>query len=53
MFGQVALRLLTMMGHSDMVPGAILAEDVQVVLDRLESAIAAETSPTEPELSED
>ncbi|RLQ20240.1 DUF1840 family protein [Seongchinamella sediminis] len=52
MFGQVALRLLTMMGHSDTVPGAILAEDVQLALERLEAAIATETSPTEPELSE-
>jgi hypothetical protein len=53
MFGEAALRLLTMMGHSDTVPGALLADDVQVALERLESAVAAEPSPTEQDTSED
>ena len=53
MFGEVALRLLTMMGHSDTVPGALMAEDVQVALDRLEIAVAAETVPTELDTSEE
>jgi hypothetical protein len=46
MFGDVALAMLTMMGHSGTVPGAILAEDVPVALRRLTAAIdAQETSP--------
>jgi hypothetical protein len=39
MFGDVALALLKMMGHSASVPGAILAADVPGALDRLNSAI--------------
>jgi hypothetical protein len=41
MFGDVALAMLRMMGHSETVPGAILAEDVPAALDRLKRAIAA------------
>ncbi len=41
MFGDVALTLLKMMGHSGTVPGAILAADVPAALDRLKRAIAA------------
>lgn len=39
MFGDVALSMLKMMGHSETVPGAILAEDVPAALDRLKRAI--------------
>ena len=42
MFGDVALSLLKMMGHSGTVPGAILAEDVSAALARLKSAIETE-----------
>ena len=42
MFGDVAIRLLKMMGHSGTVPGALLAEDVPAALKRLEAAIEAE-----------
>lgn len=45
MFGDVALALLKMMGHSGTVPGAILAEDIPLALDRLKAAIAKETAP--------
>jgi hypothetical protein len=46
MFGDVALVMLKMMGHSTTVPGAILAEDVPAALSRLRAAIDAEkTSP--------
>jgi len=38
MFGDVALGMLRMMGHSETVPGAILAEDVPAALDRLKRA---------------
>ena len=42
MFGDVAQRLLTMMGHSGTVPGAILAKDVPATHDRLKRAIDRE-----------
>ena len=42
MFGDVAVCLLRLMGHSGTVPGAILAEDVQAALERLVAAIQAE-----------
>lgn len=42
MFGDVALAMLKMMGHSTTVPGAILAEDVPAALSRLTAAIEAE-----------
>jgi hypothetical protein len=41
MFGDVALAMLKMMGHSATVPGAILAADVPVALSRLTAAIDA------------
>lgn len=41
MFGDVAVRLLKMMGHSGTVPSALLAEDVPAALARLEAAVAA------------
>ena len=49
MFGDVAVRMLKLMGHSETVPGAILAEDVQVSLERLKAAIMAEQQLPEPE----
>lgn len=42
MFGDVALAMLKMMGHSATVPGAILAADVPVALSRLTAAIDAD-----------
>jgi hypothetical protein len=39
MFGDVAETLLKMMGHSGIVPGAILAADVPAALSRLTAAI--------------
>jgi hypothetical protein len=39
MFGDVAVTLLKMMGHSGTVPGAILAADVPAALSRLTAAI--------------
>jgi Domain of unknown function (DUF1840) len=47
MFGDVALALLKMMGHSGTVPSAVLAADVPAALSRLTAAIDAEkASPT-------
>ena len=42
MFGDVAIRLLELMGHSGTVPGALLADDVQAALKRLEAAVEAD-----------
>ena len=53
MFGDVALGMLKMMGHSETVPGAILAEDVPAALDRLKRAIKAAPSSSESKKSED
>ncbi len=49
MFGEVALAMLKMMGHSATVPGAILAEDVPEALRLLTAAIEASkaSQPTE------
>ncbi len=48
MFGDVALAMLKMMGHSPTVPGAILAADVPVALSRLKAAIDAGKSSQSP-----
>jgi len=53
MFGDVAVRLLKMMGLSGAVPGALLAEDVQAALGHLEAAVEAEEPLPEPEASGD
>jgi hypothetical protein len=42
MFGDVAVKLLELMGHSGTVPSALSAEDVPAALERLKAAIAAE-----------
>jgi len=39
MFGDIAISMLKMMGHSGTVPSAILAEDVPAALSRLTAAI--------------
>ena len=44
MFGDVALTMLKMMGHSKTVPGAILAADVPMALSKLKAAIDLEKS---------
>lgn len=49
LFGDIALNMLKMMGHSATVPGAILAADVPVALSRLTDAIAAEKVSTPAE----
>lgn len=36
LFGDVAIRLLKMMGHSGTVPSALLADDVPAALARME-----------------
>jgi len=41
MFGDVAKKLLELMGHSGTIPSAIKADDVPGALARLEAAVAA------------
>ena len=53
LFGDVALSLLKMMGHSATIPGAILAADVPVALSRLTSAINAEKASPPDDKDED
>ena len=55
MFGDVALAMLKMMGHSATVPGAILAADVPAALAKLTAAIEAEkeSAPVEQQDDED
>jgi hypothetical protein len=47
MFGDVALKLLRMSGHSAAVPGAIDAEGMAPALARLEAQVLAQTPPGE------
>ena len=53
MFGESALQLIKMMGHSGVVPSAIMAEDVPAALDRLENGIQSECKVLPPEKSSD
>lgn len=40
MFGEVAVTLIKLMGHSGSVPGALLADEVPIALARLTAAVA-------------
>lgn len=46
MFGDVAVALLKLMGHSGTIPGALMPEDIPDALERLEAAIAANPNAT-------
>ncbi|MCC7548265.1 MAG: DUF1840 domain-containing protein [Burkholderiales bacterium] len=50
MFGDIAVTLLKLMGHSGTVPGAILADDIPDALARLRAGLHAQ--PEEPETDE-
>lgn len=45
MFGDIAIQLLKMAGHSGTVPSALLAADIPAALERLRAAVGA--SPDE------
>lgn len=45
MFGEVAVELLKMMGHSGTVPSAILTDDIPRALERLQAALAVAPEP--------
>jgi len=57
LFGDIAVRLLNMMGHTGTVPSSILAEDIPAALERLREGLEAEkranaeppTAQTEPD----
>ena len=51
MFGDVALHLLKLMGCRETVPGALYAEDVPAALQRLQTAVEADSKPSQPEQS--
>ena len=40
MFGDVAITLIKLLGHSGSVPGALLAADIPAALERLKRAVA-------------
>ena len=40
MFGDIAIKLLRMMGHSGTVPSALSADDVSPALEKLKAALA-------------
>ena len=48
MFGDVAVTLIKLMGHSGSVPGAILADDVPDALARLRLKAVVEAQLDEP-----
>jgi hypothetical protein len=52
MFGDIAVQLLKLMGHSGTVPGALVAEDVPAALERLRTAIAVHQA-TVPKAAEE
>lgn len=43
MLGDIAQRLLKMMGHSGIIPGAMVAEEIPAALNHLKEAIDRET----------
>jgi hypothetical protein len=48
MFGDVAVQLLKMMGHSGTVPSALLAPDIPAAIERLQAALERQPSPSPP-----
>lgn len=53
MLGDMAVRLLKMMGHSGTVPSAILAADIPAAVERLKAAIEAAPPAPPPEEDDD
>jgi hypothetical protein len=53
MTGDVAVKLLRMMGHSGTVPSAIVAADVPAALARLRAALASAPAEAPPGEDED
>lgn len=53
MFGDIALQLLKLMGHSGTVPGALLPVDIPRALARLKTALDSEQSPQKTDARDD
>ena len=53
MFGDIALQLLKLMGHSGTVPGALLPVDIPQALARLRAALDSEQSPQKTDVRDD
>jgi hypothetical protein len=53
MFGDVAKKLLRLMGQTGAVPGAILAPDIPPAVERLRQAISGETEKGAPRDTKD
>src|SRR5215216_2549218 len=53
MFGDVAVTLLKMMGHSGTVPSALLAKDIPAALDKLNAALGKTPADNESPQNED
>jgi len=53
MFGEVAVQLLQMMGHSGTIPSALLAADIPAAIDRLEHALTGVPAPPAPAQGEE
>jgi hypothetical protein len=50
MFGDVAVTLIKLMGHSGAVPGALMPEDIPMALARLKAAVEEHADePLDPE----
>ena len=52
MFGDVALKLIKLMGRRDTVPSAMEPEDIQSALDKLRAGAAAEEAPANENAAE-
>lgn len=54
MFGDVAINLLKLMGHSGTVPGALLAEDIPAALDKLKAAMETDkAAPAQQDVNDE
>ena len=53
MFGDVAKRMLNIMGHSGTVPGALLAEDIPSALNKLKAAVEEDKASEEAQQTSD
>lgn len=46
MFGDIAVKLLKLMGHSGTVPSAVNAQDIPAYLEKLEHGLSRHQEPT-------
>ncbi|MDH3377886.1 MAG: DUF1840 domain-containing protein [Gammaproteobacteria bacterium] len=53
MFGDVAVRLLNLMGHPGSIPGALLAKDIPEALNKLKGALEEDDALSQPETDDD